>query len=85
MTQGSAPAGWYPDPQQPDHPRYWNGSEWGPSMSSTNPVRTSPPVQRAPQQYVGFQPGYARQRAEVVVKEKRGCLSSIFKVVWLII
>jgi Protein of unknown function (DUF2510) len=22
------PAGWYPDPQQPDHQRYWDGSEW---------------------------------------------------------
>jgi hypothetical protein len=24
----STPAGWYPDPQSPDHLRYWHGAKW---------------------------------------------------------
>jgi hypothetical protein len=28
------PAGWYPDPQNPDQPRYWDGVAWDPGASA---------------------------------------------------
>jgi hypothetical protein len=28
MTQPQAPAGWYPDTQQPENERYWDGQVW---------------------------------------------------------
>ena len=35
------PAGWYPDPENPSHSRYWNGTAWT-SWHRSGP-RTSPP------------------------------------------
>jgi hypothetical protein len=28
QTAPNPPAGWYPDPQQPNALRYWNGATW---------------------------------------------------------
>jgi hypothetical protein len=38
----AAPAGWYPDPQNPGQQRYWNGSAWGAAAPAvpTAPVAT---------------------------------------------
>lgn len=76
-----APAGWYPDPEKPGSQRYWTGTAWSASPPPNMPVpRTMPPAQW------GQQPGfYPPQRHQVVVKEKRGCLSSAFRAIWLII
>lgn len=35
--------GWYPDEDQPDARRYWDGEHWGPSIPS---VPSVPPVAR---------------------------------------
>lgn len=36
----SAPAGWYPDPQNPGQQRYWDGTAWGiPGASATGMSR----------------------------------------------
>jgi hypothetical protein len=37
---GLPPAGWYPDPQGGQAPRWWSGTEWGPAGAETvNPGR----------------------------------------------
>lgn len=41
MTQGSTPAGWYPDPQDPARERYWDGSAW--SEATQPAANTAPP------------------------------------------
>ncbi len=52
-----APAGWYPDPQQPMQQRYWDGSSW--AAPGTAPVPPpAPPLMYAPP---GVQYGYQRQ------------------------
>jgi uncharacterized protein DUF2510 len=41
-SAGSAPAGWYQDPNAPGQQRYWDGSEWGDSlMPAGAPVSTT--------------------------------------------
>jgi len=43
----AAPAGWYPDPQNPGQQRYWDGSAWGaaaPAAPSTPPAPAAAPV-----------------------------------------
>lgn len=50
MTQQTptAPAGWYPDPEQPGRQRWWDGQGWGPvapmptSYASAPSARTTP-------------------------------------------
>jgi hypothetical protein len=41
----SAPAGWYPDPEQPASQRYWDGTEW---TEQRAPAANPPPPTTAP-------------------------------------
>lgn len=41
MTQ-TAPAGWYPDPENPAQQRYWDGAGWSPKVEPTSPPGSAP-------------------------------------------
>jgi uncharacterized RDD family membrane protein YckC len=42
MAEGpQAAAGWYPDPENPGRPRYWDGATWGPPATAA-PVPAPP-------------------------------------------
>ena len=49
MKTWSTPEGWYPDPEQPDQQRYWDGSEWtqhmAPLAPQAAPLQPAAPVQ----------------------------------------
>ncbi|GAB3599401.1 DUF2510 domain-containing protein [Microbacterium tumbae] len=36
----SIPAGWYPDPQQPNLQRWWDGNQWTEHLASIGPAAT---------------------------------------------
>lgn len=42
MSQGPAPAGWYPDPQVPGGQRYWDGNQWGQQIPPSQPAPPPP-------------------------------------------
>ena len=43
-TPTSAPAGWYPDPQNPGHQRYWDGTAWTASAPAAPMAPAATPV-----------------------------------------
>lgn len=54
-----APAGWYPDPQNPAHQRFWDGSIWAaPGTAPPPPSAPPPPPMYAPP---GATYGYQKQ------------------------
>jgi hypothetical protein len=64
------PAGWYPDPNDPDQARYWDGGGWtgytGPREGEAAPPRIEPP----PGAPVGVQPA-GDSRPRPIVSPKR--------------
>ena len=69
MNSPTAPAGWYPDPQDPSQMRWWDGSQWGetqspppPSaVSATPPAALTPPSSTTPPASASGQGGGYRQ------------------------
>ncbi|MDZ4169065.1 MAG: DUF2510 domain-containing protein [Coriobacteriia bacterium] len=62
----NAPAGWYPDPENPGQQRYWNGAAWTQDFAPTASIPSQPvaPAQAAAPtpagQQVGKKPVYQR-------------------------
>ena len=52
MTTPPTPAGWYPDPEQAGHLRYWDGGTWtehrSPAQAPAAPVAPEPPAEPEP-------------------------------------
>lgn len=38
----AAPAGWYPDPENPTQQRYWDGAAWTPNVAPASPSEYAP-------------------------------------------
>lgn len=41
MSEQAPPAGWYPDPSQPQTQRYWTGSEWTEQRAPMEQTKTN--------------------------------------------
>ena len=52
LTVSSAPANWYPDPHDPSHLRYWDGSQWtehrSPAVPAVQAEPAAPPASDRP-------------------------------------
>lgn len=48
MTQALPPAGWYPDPQDATHQRYWDGTAWTGHTAPATPTAPAQPPQPTP-------------------------------------
>ena len=67
MTTPPIPAGWYPDPEQSDGLRYWDGSSW---TDHRTPAQ-APPAHAAPE-HPDDQPPFAREPAQPPGTERVG-------------
>jgi hypothetical protein len=67
MSDAQAPAGWFPDPEDPAQLRYWDGTAWTEHRHPAEPAAPEPAAAAAPpaapqyayQPTYGAQPGYA--------------------------
>jgi hypothetical protein len=44
----TAPAGWYPDPENPTQERYWDGATWTQNVAPVSPCANTPQVPTSP-------------------------------------
>ena len=49
MQSELPPAGWYPDPQQPERQRWWDGTEWTDTLLQAAPDINDPLWQAHPE------------------------------------